>query len=170
MSKNAERMIRDKNRAMNTLNALNETLINDLVRRASVRATVDQSPDEGAKSKGGISNPTLNAVVRTMSGKRVADPIYDSVKELAVMLSNIAELAQRIDERVAFITDTKSSIKELVVVYCEACQREVAGTVSDRIRSGYCQACYQAWRREGMPSRYQFELQRREELAESLKN
>ena len=81
MSKNAERMIRDKNRAMNTLNALNETLINDLVRRASVRATVDQSPDEGAKSKGGISNPTLNAVVRSMSGKRVADPIYDSVKE-----------------------------------------------------------------------------------------
>ena len=79
MSKNADRMNKDRQRALTTLNALNETLINDLVRRASIRATVDQSPDEGAKSKGGISNPTLNAVVRTMSGKRVADPIYDSV-------------------------------------------------------------------------------------------
>jgi hypothetical protein len=169
MSKNAERMSKDRNKALVTLNALNETLINDLVRRASTRATVDQSPDEGAKSKGGISNPTLNAVVRTMSCKRVADPIYDSVKELAVMLSNIAELAQRIDERVAYITDTKTRIKEAEIVNCQACLRECGG-LKDRVKSGYCQACYMAWYRLGMPYRATFELQRREELAESLEN
>ena len=169
MSKNAERMSKDRSRALITLNALNETLITDLVRRASTRATVDQSPDEGTKSKGGISNPTLNAVVRTMSGKRVADPIYDSVKELAVMLSNIAELAQRIDERVAYITDTKSRIKEAEVVTCQACLRECGG-LKDRVKSGYCQACYMAWYRLGMPYRATFELQRREELVETPEN
>jgi hypothetical protein len=169
MSKNAERMAKDRQRALTTLNALNETLINDLVRRASTRATVDRSPDEGAKSKGGISNPTLNAVVRSMSGKQVADPIYDSVKELAIMLSNISELAQRIDEKVAFITDTKSRIKEAQIVLCQACLTECGG-LKNRIKSGYCGACYMAWYRSGMPARYQFELSRREELAKTLEN
>jgi len=169
MSKNSDKMNKDRQKALATLNALNETLINDLVRRASTRATVDQSPDEGTKSKGGISNPTLNAVVRTMSGKKVADPIYDSVKELAVMLSNIAELAQRIDERVAYITDTKLRIKESEIVKCQACLRECGG-LKDRVKSGYCQACYMAWYRLGMPYRAKFELERKAELAETPDN
>lgn len=30
---------------------------------------------------------------------------------------------------------------------CRCCTRYVAGTSSDRLRAGYCEACYSAWRR-----------------------
>jgi len=160
MSRNAEKMNRDRNRALNTLNKLNETLINDLVRRASSRATSDAKPD-GPRTKGAVSNPTLNAVIRNMSGVTPQDPIFDAVKDLAHILSNIADLSQKADDRIRFITDTTSRIKDVQVINCEACLREVAGTKSDRLRSGYCQACYQAWYRSGMGYRLTFELSRR---------
>jgi len=160
MSRNAEKMNRDRNRALNTLNKLNETIINDLVRRASTRATSDAKPD-GPRTKGAVSNPTLNAVVRSMSGNTTQDPIFDAVKDLAHILSNIADLSQKADDRIRFITDTTSRIKDVQVINCEACLREVAGTKSDRLRSGYCQACYQAWYRSGMGYRLTFELSRR---------
>ena len=160
MSRNADKMNRDRNRALNTLNKLNETLINDLVRRASTRATSDAKPD-GPRTKGAVSNPTLNAVVRSMSGNTTQDPIFDAVKDLAHILSNIADLSQKADDRIRFITDTTSRIKDVQVINCEACLREVAGTKSDRLRSGYCQACYQAWYRSGMGYRLTFELSRR---------
>jgi len=160
MSRNADKMNRDRNRALNTLNKINETLINDLVRRASSRATGDAKPD-GPRTKGAVSNPTLNAVMRSMSGITPQDPIFDAVKDLAHILSNIADLSQKADDRIRFITDTTSRIKDVQVIHCEACLREVAGTKSDRLRSGYCQACYQAWYREGMGYRLTFELSRR---------
>ena len=160
MSRNAEKMNRDRNRALNTLNKLNETIINDLVRRASTRATSDAKPD-GPRTKGAVSNPTLNAVVRSMSGNTTQVPIFDAVKDLAHILSNIADLSQKADDRIRFITDTTSRIKDVQVINCEACLREVAGTKSDRLRSGYCQACYQAWYRSGMGYRLTFELSRR---------
>ena len=160
MSRNADKMNRDRNRALNTLNKINETLINDLVRRASSRATSDAKPD-GPRTKGAVSNPTLNAVMRSMSGITPQDPIFDAVKDLAHILSNIADLSQKADYRIRFITDTTSRIKDVQVIHCEACLREVAGTKSDRLRSGYCQACYQAWYREGMGYRLTFELSRR---------
>jgi hypothetical protein len=160
MSRNADKMNRDRNRALNTLNKINETLINDLVRRASSRATSDAKLD-GPRTKGAVSNPTLNAVMRSMSGVTPQDPIFDAVKDLAHILSNIADLSQKADDRIRFITDTTSRIKDVQVIHCEACLREVAGTKSDRLRSGYCQACYQAWYREGMGYRLTFELSRR---------
>lgn len=48
---------------------------------------------------------------------------------------------------------------------CLACLREVQGTAVDRIRSGYCFACYRAWLREGKPDRLRFERARRQETA-----
>ena len=162
MSRNADKMSRDRNRALDTLNKINETLINDLVRRASSRATSDAKPD-GPRTKGAVSNPTLSAVMRSMSGNTPQDPIFDAVKDLAHILSNIADLSQKADDRIRFITDTTSRIKEAQIINCEACRREVAGTKSDRLRSGYCQACYQAWYRSGMGYRMAFEITRRVE-------
>lgn len=48
---------------------------------------------------------------------------------------------------------------------CLACLREVKGTSVDRIRSGYCPACYRAWLRDGKPDRLRFERARRQEAA-----
>lgn len=50
--------------------------------------------------------------------------------------------------------------KRTNMVDCEACDRPVANTPDDRLRSGYCTACYHAWRRQGMPDRVQFERNR----------
>ena len=34
----------------------------------------------------------------------------------------------------------------------------VGGSATDRIRSGYCMRCYQAWRRAGNPDRSAFNV------------
>lgn len=44
--------------------------------------------------------------------------------------------------------------------HCAACSRWVEGTAVDRLRAGYCEACYRAWDRAGRPDRVQFERQR----------
>jgi len=36
--------------------------------------------------------------------------------------------------------------------HCRACTRMVAGTDQDRLRTGFCAACYRAWARAGRPS------------------
>jgi hypothetical protein len=43
---------------------------------------------------------------------------------------------------------------------CAACGRDVAGTDIDRLRAGFCSACYQAWLRAGRPDRPRFEKAR----------
>lgn len=48
---------------------------------------------------------------------------------------------------------------------CLACHRKVEGTANDRLRSGYCAACYRAWLRDGKPDRLRFERARRQEAA-----
>ena len=44
---------------------------------------------------------------------------------------------------------------------CGACNRHLAGSGNDRLRSGYCPACYRAWRRAAQPDRSEFEAARR---------
>ncbi len=44
---------------------------------------------------------------------------------------------------------------------CQACGRQVSGSGNDRLRRGYCPACYRAWRRAGRPDRSEFEAARR---------
>lgn len=43
---------------------------------------------------------------------------------------------------------------------CAACTRWVHGTAEDRIRSGYCEACFKAWSRGGKAERASFEASR----------
>lgn len=47
------------------------------------------------------------------------------------------------------------------MVDCAACERPVAQTPTDRLRAGYCAACYRAWLRDGRPDRFTFERSRR---------
>lgn len=157
MSRNAERMIRSRNRSVKTLNALTDAVIADLVRRASVRF-------DGRKTGTGrstfISDPTYTAVERNLMAK-VSDPVFDTVKEISILLDEIHELAQRIETKVAFAVGAADRKRESTIIHCEACGREIAGTPNDRVRSGYCSADFQAWVRAGRPYRTQFEAERR---------
>jgi hypothetical protein len=50
---------------------------------------------------------------------------------------------------------------------CQCCDRMCRPDAKpgDRLRAGYCPACYEAWRRLGQPDRVAFELDRRRHLA-----
>ena len=159
MSKTTEKLIRDANKARATLAVLSDPLLADLVRRAGVRATSEPKAVEGPRAKGSYSDPTLNAVVRRMSSAKAADPVWDAVSEIATMLNDVASLCRSIDQRISFVTETGERVKQSTIVHCGACQREIAGTPKDRIRSGYCQSCYASWLRAGRPYRSAFERQ-----------
>jgi hypothetical protein len=173
MSRAADKMIRDAKRTRSTLDVLSDALLADLVRRAGTRATSEPTESTGPRGKGHYSDPTLSAVTKKMSKGTVADPVWDSVRDIATMLDDMASLCQRIDQRVRFVTETGERAKESTIIHCNACEREVAGTSRDRIRSGYCQACYASWIRAGRPYRAVFEIKIREknnEAAEKAQN
>ena len=140
--------MRDRDRALKTLNSLSDTVVTELVRRAGSRAVTDSTDEKGPKAKGSHSDPTLASVVRSMSKNRVADPVFDAVKELAELVAEMAQLALRIDDKVRFVTDTRKRARESQTATCKSCERVVMCTPADRLRSGLCQACYAASRRE----------------------
>lgn len=162
MSKNLTYMIRDLERVRKTLNKLNPHQLDELVRRAGTRVTSPPSPS-GPRGKGSVSDPTLSAVIR--SEERMSDPIWEAVRDIATTLSDLASLSESIDAKLRFIASGPTD-KQLVVHKCLACDREVMGTPSDRIRSGMCFACYRAWLREGRPYRDGFFRKIKAELAE----
>lgn len=55
--------------------------------------------------------------------------------------------AERIFRQVDGRADSRVGRQPTSGGICAACQRSVSGAVDDRIRSGYCEACYSAWRR-----------------------
>ena len=146
--------MRDKQRALKTLGALSDALIVDLVRRAGTRAEGDSS-STGPRGRSHISDPTLAAVIRK-EGK-FDDPVWEAVRDIAQTLDDMATLAQRIDEKVRYVTGGAERAKQSTIAHCEACGREIAGTPKDRVRSGYCARDYQRWLREGRPYRATFE-------------
>lgn len=164
--KNTDRMVRDIERSLKTLNKLTPALVADLVRRGGTRATPERSQSNGPRGKGTHSDPTLAAVVRKLSGNSSSDPIFDAVRSIALALDDIAKQCQHIDDAVRFATNADT--KESTIVYCQACGREIAGTPADRVRSGYCQADYQRWLRAGRPYRATFEAQVQQEFSETL--
>jgi len=161
LNNNVNKMNHDIQSALKTLTALKPALIELFVQRAGKRAESDASPERTPKSKGSYSDPTASAVMRLMSGRKVSDPIFDAVKEIAQTLNDMAALSNRIDNLVQFVTEGAERSKIAAIHYCGACEREVTGTKSDRIKSGYCEACYRQWLREGKPYRNLFEISRK---------
>jgi hypothetical protein len=144
--KNADRMTRDRKRVEETINRLKPEVVLDLCRRAGSRAVKDASP-QGPRSRNSISDPTLSAVVRSMSERTVADPIFDSVRDIARLLDEMARMSMKLDDLVRYVQTGKEQEKAKEIAECKVCQRVVYCTPSDRLRSGMCQACYVASRR-----------------------
>lgn len=79
---------------------------------------------------------------------------------LKVILGAMSEIDKELDRLVAPFA-RQAEVGRTNMADCAACLRPVANTPSDRIRSGYCGACYMAWTREGRPERVAFERTRR---------
>jgi len=155
MSKSADKMQRDVKRAKDTLDRLTPELIANLVRRAGTRST-GEKPSQGPRGKGSHSDPTLTAVVRRMTAENAPDPVFDTVKELALNLHEMMQLALKIDDKIRFVLEAGERRKTAELPECLACQE-----ITLRPRSGYCPACYQAWTRAGRPYRTTFEAERK---------
>lgn len=127
-------------------------------------------------SGGGTSRPVENAVIarehtldstlRNIGGVETCIPrgmtvVDDQLRIIEAAFTMIESALSQIE---APLTRTdppaRTNISE-----CEACGRTVAGTPTDRLRSGYCDACRKAWDRAGRPDRVQFQHNRHREVS-----
>jgi len=114
----------------------------------------------GPKPKNAISDPVGNKVASIGAEQ---DPVGKAVKSIERTLFEIARQTDILVQQLAYVTDPRQRQADADrVVHCEACKREVAATRSDRLRSGYCSACYTRWIRENKPYRGTFEQSVRE--------
>jgi hypothetical protein len=165
------------------LELLDDKTIKDLVRRGQHRPAGDGfSP--GSLGSGGshgpdVARPTEQAAIR-LGAKAVeedevgqpdsweewewdlvANALDTAFRQLGVM----AGLARSVRRRIEYVLDVykKSDVRQPGSGICRACLKQVPGIGSDRLRSGYCDACRKAWARADYPDRVEFEFSRRPE-------
>lgn len=132
----------------------------------------DGYPSGGGEpvSGGDIGNPTLGAV---LEHERVLESIEDHGADearrvgLAAVDTSLAVAVNALREVHAELTQITARLhagheaQRTNMAECQACERTVANTPKDRLRSGYCMACRKAWDRAGRPDRVAFEQTRR---------
>jgi hypothetical protein len=111
-----------------------------------------QSMGEPGAGSGDHGDPTLAAVVQREGMGRLLNELRS---ELERGRSAIVH-AGRIAAGIASATVAPAESDAPGQGHCQRCARWVSGSASDRVRSGYCPACYQAWRRSGMVDRSEF--------------
>lgn len=111
-----------------------------------------QSMGEPGGGHGGHGDPTLGAV---LNNDWVSTNIRQVQTDLEAAAALIASARNRLGN-VAAQTDTRPEADPAGAGHCQRCNAWVTGSTTDRVRSGYCGACYQAWRRAGNPDRAQF--------------
>jgi hypothetical protein len=127
-------------------------------------------------SGGGISRPVENAVIarehtldstiRNIDGTDIRIPRGMTVvdEQLRVIEAAFTMIELELSQIEAPLT-RKDAPARTNISECEACGRTVAGTPTDRLRSGYCDACRKAWDRAGRPDRVQFQRARHCEVS-----
>lgn len=82
------------------------------------------------------------------------DPTLEVIVELFAELAEVAGTLVRVIARrdyVMALHGERRGRESSLQGECRCCDRAVAGTSSDRLKSGYCPACYKAWERDGRP-------------------
>lgn len=158
-------MIRDIQRVNQMVAALPDKTITELVRRGGKQESPVKSGDRVSVNRGSHNDPVGDAVAARLDKNHPeTDAVFQSVKKMAECLREMADLARRAEQYARFVLETEERAKEAEIVYCQACQREVANTPIDRLRSGYCPMCYMRWIRAGRPYRLTFEVAVRNSL------
>lgn len=171
MRRKPELVHQDVQAICRNLSRFNLPTLAQLSRIDRFEATDGGSASEGPKPKHSVSDPVGNRVIAKLSGKVVADPVGKAVKEIERTLAEMRRQSEILLQQLDYATNPRERHKDHVIQHCAACDREVAGTSSDRIRSGYCFECYREWLKLGKPNRTQFEsmIQARVEEKESAK-
>jgi len=124
---------------------------------------IPSSGSTSGRPSGQISDPVLNKVASRMT-RPASDPIGDCIKGLDRKIGELRRMSDGMVEQLLYVVDRQKSRREAAILTCACCSREVMGTPADRLRSGYCEACYKSWIREGKAYRPLFELNRRASL------
>lgn len=94
----------------------------------------------------------------------MSDPVGEVVRELLDILARMDRDASAVIRRLGYLRYVGESARGRVdstAGDCLCCERNVAGTEVDRLRSGFCDACRKAWERGGRQDRHRFILERR---------
>lgn len=154
---------------------LTDTVLADLIRRAREPAR-DAYTDNTGVGGNDISRPTEAVAIRDAGGdgddhdtwQEPADHVRQAIQEIFGLLDLAHQAIQPMQRRrryVYAIASTAAGRQSSLQGDCRACGRDVAGTPTDRLKSGYCPACHQAWMRASYPDRHQFEHHRRQQRA-----
>lgn len=170
-------------------------ILAELVRHDEVAVEHDGYPSRSGGGGGGAPAVTVpdehgdpdsvtvtftEAAVFARGDDHRRDPIGDAVRYIEAALPAVAEGLRRIDRARASVVhaadDKRGRISSLQGT-CSACQRDVTGVGVDRLRRGWCTACYTAflrWRNTRPTSQdpggenSRFEAFRRQQLADRL--
>ena len=93
MSQNLARMTDDRQRILRAMDSLTPVRLADLDRRSRFKATRDAQSESVGRSVGHVSDPTGNHVANLLDGKNCSDPIWESVRRVAQILADMADLS-----------------------------------------------------------------------------
>ena len=161
---------RDIDDAIEALRSLRNELP-ELIRRGRFSNVADGYGQGGSGGpSSGVSDPTGQAVLARQSRAEV-DPVSVAVQAVCVALSEAQGLlrgAVHHARDISRIAKEAEGRPNSLQGTCECCAKVVTGVGDDRIRAGYCPACFKAcgrWaERNGSRDRLYFEIDRRSSL------
>lgn len=168
----------DRDAIRAALDSFTDQAIRTLVDRGdrNARGSRMGPEDAGRRSKGDHSDPTFAGA----NARQPTDNVAEWIKAFAGLLNMGADTLTEAHARLTLILEAPETEWEARVRGddCRACLRNVSrhDSPEDRLRSGYCPACHQAWLRamaawteQGLPDapdRVAFERERRQRAAE----
>lgn len=175
-----ERWREDRDAIREALDKLTNLTLRTLDQRGErvVRGSVEGEP--GRAGKGTVAEPTARVALEGLPNdegspdvwRERADAVGKAIAEAAGLLDLAAVTMGALADKVQWVLNISDDEFALIGQHktagiCRACQRKVTGSVDDRLRSGYCNACRVAWDRRmaswtgpGAPDRVVFEAER----------
>lgn len=165
----ARKLMERRDRALAILGRLDDKCCAELGRRAR------GAPRDGYPSSTGGEGVSTSEVARPTEVSAIAaiestwaDPVGDAISEIFTTMAEAVGLLLVIDDQRGYVLATGDDKRGRVssLGSCSCCARDVACTPDDRLRAGFCEACYRAWTRASRPERGAFIRDRRAELTE----
>jgi len=160
MSMTAKRRVAEVEKRLDNIQAsvgrLDEDVITELFRRASISAAPDGFPatavadrTSGSKSSDdGIGRPTEELALRNIAGYRVQDPVKKVAERV---LTLIREADFKLEDALTALEHAAFSVEEAkqrpTTIPCLICQELPAE------KAGFCMSDYNAWWNHGKPDR-----------------
>lgn len=166
--------MRHRDRIRELVHRLTDSTIEDFVRRGQHRPGGDgHPPGGGGEIHGGAANTTTEAAALRNGADADStevdtweewerDAVADALGDAFGQLAEMAGIARSVTRNLDFVVSVyaRANQRPAGAGDCLACDRVVTGAPNDRLRAGYCEACYRAWDRAGRPDRAAFERTR----------